>query len=48
MRCKFAKERDTVRRWFVRSFVREREREIEEELFNLMIDVVRGDYRLIR
>lgn len=48
MRCKFAKERGTVRRWFVRSFVREREREIEEELFNLMIDVVRGDYRLIR
>lgn len=32
----------------VRSFVCLREREIEEELFNLMIDVVRGDYRLIR
>lgn len=27
---------------------REREREMEEELFNLVIDAVRGDYRLIR
>lgn len=47
MRCKFAFEGEEYgEKGMVRS--REREREMEEELFNLVIDAVRGDYRLIR
>lgn len=48
MRCKFAFEGEGYGEKWYGSFVRKKEREMEEELFNLVIDAVRGDYRLIR